>query len=93
VVLLVNTPVVYDTPCVKNPVRLAFDHHSKISVPGVTVLELLKATPKVVGKPEQTDGDVGVALISAAVAYGFTLTVTVNGLPMGALEILTGVTV
>ena len=88
-----RTPVVYETPRVKKPVRLAFEYQSNISVPGVTVLELLRVTPKVVGNPEQTVGSVGVILMSEAVANGLTLTVTVNGLPIGALDIFTGVTV
>jgi hypothetical protein len=65
----------------------------KISEPVVIVLELLRATPKVVGKPEQTLGKLGVMLISLAVAKGNTLTVTVKGLPIGAFEVFTGVTV
>jgi hypothetical protein len=69
------------------------EYQVKISEPLDTVLEELKATPSVVGSPEQTLGKLGVMVISPAVAKGNTLTVTVKGLPIGAFEVFTGVTV
>jgi hypothetical protein len=74
-------------------VSAASEYQVKNSEPGVNVLELLNATPKVVGNPEQTFGEAGVIEMSLAVAKGKTLTVTVKGLPIGELETLTGVTV
>ena len=72
--------------------RPASEYQTNCSVPGVMVLEALKATPSVVGNPEQTLGEAGVIFMSAAVANGKTLKVTENGLPMGTFEVLTGVT-